>query len=171
MHVSTASVRQLLGRPEPARPRAFGGRLVLGIEQGAASEGEAPATDAAVQGGLQGLQSLDPSFHERSPADAHLAPLTLRWRPVSRQLAEGVADLGQGEPDDLPSGDHGQPTERVAWEATVVDAGALRPDQSPSLVVVDRGDADASPSCQLSHGEKICGLHAGHDTQPASRCP
>src|SRR5687767_8928968 len=76
-----------------ARAGSARGRAVVGVRQLAAVEGQAAATDALGQPGLQALQLRDALVDAGAPGGGELGPVAAPRHTVRGKLRELLADL------------------------------------------------------------------------------
>jgi len=83
------------------------------------------------------------------------------------QLHELPADLVERQPDVLREHDEGDPAEHRPGVAAVPRAGALGDDETPLVVVAQRGGGDAAAPRDLADRQEVSHEHRRADSRGA----
>ena len=142
------------------RPRPFLPQPVVRVGQRAAIDAQAAAADADGHLVAQRGQGLDPGRQVGVPKGGEALPVGRVGHRVRRQVRQGGLDLGQRHAGALRDLDDRDPAQRLAAVDAAVRAVALRGDQAPTLVEVQRRDRKPTATRHLPDGEGLDG-HVG----------
>ena len=147
---------------QPSRAGTFTGGFIVRVEEGAFTQGQAAAADAAVEGALQCFELADATCHCCRPSLAHVSPFALGGRAIGRQLGQRDSDFLQSQPNALARGNHRKPPQRVARELALVTCCPAGLNQAALVVVANGRHADARSSSEIADRQEIEGSNVRH---------
>src|SRR5437868_7169736 len=154
---SASSLRQVSStRRDPTqvvRSSAEVSRLVVGIEEAARLQGQAPAPDARREPAANRLERRYALVQLRAPRTGQALPVALRRRPVGGQGVQRLADPLQRDPRRLARLDECDATQRDGGKTPLVVVGAPRRDEPLPLVEAQRGLRDAAALRELADAQ------------------
>ena len=131
-----------------------------GLYERADGEREAAAPDASGEVVAQPLQEADLFVEPRPPLRRELGPVLAVGGAPLGQRSQGVADLGEAEPDPLGGLDEGDAAQHVGVVLTMTGGRALGVDQALVLVEPQRRRRDAGASCDRPDRKHLDFNHA-----------
>jgi hypothetical protein len=146
---------------EAARSCAFDGHFVVGVQESASIERQAPAPDARPQVVADPLEILDLLAEHVEPARGDPRPVVLLRGATQWKLVECLPDVGERNAGSLRCPDEREAAQYVARVPALVPGGSHADDQPLPFVEVQRRHGDAAAGGDLADGELVGGLQAG----------